>query len=297
MRNFCLLTILLCAFAATSSAQGRIFNWTRANDETVQLDPADYHSGRVYRAAPDGGNMHVDIESKLPVTIAMIWADEWNAALQTNPMQRPQAFSALDFRCVQQHVVTTTYECHLPSDRPMILTIKDERTPDRAILTGFGAIIGHSAKRFISPNDLHIQYYAWNCVENCIQPELQWFRLAKEKYDITQTPKVYNLLTPDHNNQELSVKIKAPIPMTIAVVPAHLADQVYDKTASLTSALNQTTCKQRGVQSLTFQCNFNLSDGPQSIMILPDQNFSGHKKAEVELQTVKCLANCNIQNH
>ena len=292
MRNLCALTLLLCPFVASSSAQGRIFDWTRANDETVQMDPADYHTGRVYHPAPTGGNIHVDIDAKLPVTIAMTWADEW-----TNAMQHPEAFANLNFLCMQQHVVTTAYECHLPSDRPMVLTIHDERTPDRAVLSGIGAIIGHGAKRFISPNDLHIQYYAWNCVENCIQPELQWFRLIKEKYEVTQTPKVYSLLTPDHDGQELSVKIKAPVPMTIAVIPSKLADQVYDKTQPLSAALSQTNCKQRGVQSLSFDCKFSLADGPQSIMILPDTSFNGHKKAEIELQTVKCLANCNIQNH
>ena len=113
---------------------------------------------------------------------------------------------------------------------------------------------------------------------------------GKEKYEVTPTPKVYSLLTPDHDGQELSVKMKAPVPVTIAVVPSHLADQIYDKTETLGSALNQTACKQRGVQSLTFQCTFNLSDGPQSIMVIPDQAFSGHKKAEIELQTVKCVA-------
>lgn len=296
MRNLCLLATLLCATAATSSAQGRIFDWTPANEETLQMDPADYHTGRVYRPAPEGGNIHVDIQSKLPVTIAMTWADEWNAAMQSDPMERPQAFASLTFICVQQHVVSTTYECHLPSDRPMVLTIKDERTPDRAVLSGIGAIIGHGARRFISPNDLHIQYYAWHCVENCIQPELQWFRLVKEKYELTQTPKLYNVLTPDHDDQELSVKIKAPVPMTIAVLPSNLADQVYDKTQTLSEALSQITCKQRGVQQLTFQCKFQVADGPQSIMILPDTAFNGRKKAEVELHTVRCLANCNIQN-
>jgi hypothetical protein len=297
MRNLFLLGLLLCAVAVASFAQARIFNWTAANDESLQMDPADYHTGRVYRPAPGGGNIHVDIDAHEPVTIAMTWADEWNAALQTNPMQHPEVFANLSFRCVQEHVMKTTYECHLPSDRPMVLTIHDERTPNRAILSGIGAIINHGAKQFVSPNDIHIQYYSWNCVEYCIQPELQWFRLIKEKYEVTQTPKVYSLLTPDHDGQELSVKIKAPVPMTIAVIPSKLADQVYDKTQPLSAALSQTSCKQRGVQSLTFECKFNLADGPQSIMILPDTSFNGRKKAEIELQTVKCLANCNIQNH
>src|SRR5205807_4444169 len=116
MRNLCALALLLCSFVASSSAQGRIFDWTRANEETVQMDPADYHTGRVYRPAPGGGNMHVDIEARRePVTIAMTWADEWN-----NAQQHPEMFANLSFLCVQQHVVSTTYECHLPTDRPMV---------------------------------------------------------------------------------------------------------------------------------------------------------------------------------
>ena len=291
MRNLCALALLLGTFVVSASAQGRIFDWTPANSETVQMDPADYHTGRVYHPAPGGGNIHVDITAKLPVTIGMTWADEWNSALQ-----HPEAIAELTFHCVQEHVVTITYECHLPSDRPMVLAIRDDRTPNRAILSGIGAIIGRDARRFISPNDLHIQYYAWSCVENCVQPELLWFRLVKEKYEVTQSPKIYSLLTPDHDGQELNVKIKSQVPMTIAVVPSQLADQVYDKAQPLSAALSQTSCKQRGVQSMRFDCTFNLADGPQSILILPDTSFNGRKKAEIELQTVKCLANCNIQN-
>jgi len=82
--------------------------------------------------------------------------------------------------------------------------------------------------------------------------------------------------------------------MTIAVLASKLADQVYDKPDSLGSALATTSCKQRGVQSLTFECKFNLADGPQSIVVLPDVSIPGHKKAEIELQTVKCIANCDV---
>lgn len=296
MRNTLIFAALLCAVAASSPAQDRVFNWTAANTENLQLDPADYHTGEVYRAGPGGGNMQVDIDAREPVTIAMAWADEWNAALQTPPPQRSQAFANLTFLCTQEHVMKTTYQCHLPSQRPMVLTIRDERAPNRAILSGIGAIMNRGGRVFFSPNDIHIQYYRWSCVDYCIQPEFQWSRLVKEKYEVTSTAKVYTLLNPDHDGQELSVKIKAPFPMTIAVLSSHLADQVYDKTEALNAALDQTSCKQRGVQSLTFQCTFNLSDGPQSIMVIPDSSISGHKKAEIELQTVKCVEHCDLLN-
>jgi hypothetical protein len=291
MRKFYVIAALvLSAFALISSAQdNRVFDWTPANTETIPMEPASWHGGRVYHAAAGGGNMHVGIEAQYPVTIAMAWADEWNTA-----MQHPDAPSNMNFFCVREHVTSTTYECHLPSERPMIITFRDERKPEKPVVSAIGAILGPGVRQFISPNDLHIQYYSWNCVDNCIQPCFEWRRILNEKYDVTPAPKVYSLMTPDHDGQELSVKIKSPIPLTIALLPSHLADQVYDKTASLADALDQTGCKERGVQSMSFHCTFNLANGSQTLLILPDITFSGHKKANVEVETVKCVDHCEL---
>jgi hypothetical protein len=226
--------------------------------------------------------MHVQIDSRYPVTVAMAWADEWNAAM------RPGAPANFSFLCVKEHVTSTIYECHLPSERPMIITFRDERRPERPVLSTIGAVLGPGARQFISPNSLHIQYYS------CLQPEFHWRRILNEKYDITSAPKVYSLMTPDHDGQELSVKIKSPIPLTVALLPSHLADQVYDKTVTLTQALDQTGCKERGVQSMSFNCTFNVANGTQTLLILPDIDFSGHKKATVEANTVKCVERCEL---
>ncbi len=137
------LALLLCAIAQSSTAQQKTFDWTRASDEEVRLDPADYHAGRVYRPGPGGGNMHIDIQAKQPVTIAMAFADQWNNALQHPD---PATLSNLTYRCMREHVTTTIYECHLPSERPMVLIIQDERTPNRAILTGIVAVLNRGAK-------------------------------------------------------------------------------------------------------------------------------------------------------
>jgi hypothetical protein len=56
-----------------------------------QLDPADYHTGRVYHPAPEGGNNYVDIEARQPVTIAMVWSDEWNNAAQRSELMNSVA--------------------------------------------------------------------------------------------------------------------------------------------------------------------------------------------------------------
>ena len=49
----------------------RRFDWVRASDEIVQLDPTGFHAGRVYHPASGGGNMHVLIHAAQPVTLMM----------------------------------------------------------------------------------------------------------------------------------------------------------------------------------------------------------------------------------
>ena len=285
MRHSAIIGAVLCTLATLTFGQNRVFDWTPANSETIPLEPASLHAGRVYYPAVGGGDMHVQIDSRYSVTVAMAWADEWNAA-----MQRPQAATNLHFLCIKEHVISTIYECHLPSERPMIITFRDERKPEKPVVTAIGAILGPGVRQFISPNDLHIQYY------NCIQPEFHWRRILDEKYQITLVPKAYSLMTPDHDGQELSVKIKSPIPLTVALLPSHLADQVYNKTVTLADALDKTGCKERGVQSMSFNCTFDVANGTQTLLILPDIDVSGHKKANVEVDTVKCVEHCEYLN-
>jgi len=275
--------LAIFAFAANSHAQNSTVYWTPADSATIPLQPAGLGAGRIYYPAAGGGGMHVQIESRYPVTVAMAWADEWNAA-----MQNPGAAANFSFLCLKEHVTSAIYECQLPSERPMIITFRDERRPEKPVITTIGAILGPGVRQFISPNDLHIQYY------DCIQPEFRWRRILNEKYQITSAPKVYSLVTPDHDGQELSLKIKSPIPVTVALLPSHLADQVYDKTVTLTDALDQTGCKERGVQSMSFNCTFNVANGSQTLLILPDIDFRGNEKATIEANTVKCVDHCEL---
>jgi len=290
MRNLSIAAVLVCAFAIAAVAQdNRVFDWTPANSETIPMEPASLHAGRTYHPSAGGGNMHVNIDSRYPVTVAMTWADSWNAA-----MQNPSAPVDFDFLCVKEHVTSAIYECHLPSERPMMITFRDERKPQKPVVATIGVILGPAAQQFIPASNVHIQYYSWTCVDNCVQPYFEWRRILNEKYEVTTAPKVYSLMTPDHDGQELSVKIKSPIPLTVALLPSHLADQVYDKSVTLTDALNQTGCKERGVQKMNFNCNFNVANGTQTLLILPDISVSSGKKASVEVHTVKCVNHCDL---
>jgi hypothetical protein len=131
------------AFSGSSFAQGaqKVFNWRPANDESVRLDPANYHSGRTYRPGPNGGNIPVDIKAHRPVTIFVTGADEWSFALQ-----HPEAIVNLQHLCQREHVVETTYICDLPP-QPMTLVVQDERNdPDAAVFAGLGAVLDPNKK-------------------------------------------------------------------------------------------------------------------------------------------------------
>jgi hypothetical protein len=296
--------------AAPAICQEKVFDWLPANDESVRMDPANYHTGRTYRPGQQGGSIHVDIEAQRPVTIALTSAADWDQVLQN-----PSLIGSLNFLCLREHVVKTTYICDLPSE-PMTLIVRDERnSPDRAVFAGLGAVLdpnskvdravgvgiatvftgeGSVTRRFSAPNDIHIQYYRWACISDCFPPEFQWIRQVKEKYELTSFVKVYGGFTPERDGQQISVKIKSPVPMVVAVLPSDIADQLHGAPGALQVALEKNACQQRGVQSLEFQCTFNAGDGPQSLIVGPEAGVSppSHKKAEIEMLASKCVANC-----
>lgn len=299
----------LLALLSPASAQDKVFAWVKANSEAVRLDPGYYHAGRVYRPGPNGGNINVDIESEKPVTIAMAYESEWNDAVQDYERIRN-----LSFLCMQEHVVKTTYTCHLPPHR-MILVVRDERVgTDRAIAAGVGAVhtgdrsldrmvkiglgtvltgSGSVSRRFVSPNDLRIQYYSWLCQSNCIQPEFRWVLKAKEKYKLTPIMKIYGGIFPDHEGETISIKIKSPVPMAVAVLPSTEANQLHQSPEMFEAALAKSACLQRGVEKLTWECPLNEKDGAHSVVVVPESrsNVPG-KKAEIEVYETKCIANC-----
>jgi len=316
--RFLLVALAVAALAGASFAQQqRIFNWLPANDETVRLDPANYHTGRTYHPNAPGQNNHVEIKAQKPVTIFMTPEGDWNAALQ-----HPEAIASLPQVCLREHVVETTYVCQLPVE-PMTLIIRDERySPETPVFAGLGVVLNtmeatqnntvravgsgiaavlnstrqsSSPRQFKDPNDVHIQYYRWDCVENCVQPEFRWMEQVKEKYQLTSFLKVYGGFQPDHDGEQVSIKIKSPAPMVVAMLPSQIADQLHSQPDALETALQKNSCQQRGVQSLQFECTFNLADGPQSLVVAPEAGEKvPHKKAEILMLAWRCVENCQV---
>ncbi|HTP69403.1 MAG TPA: hypothetical protein VMJ35_10910 [Dongiaceae bacterium] len=315
------LVVFVCVGSA--AAQEKVFEWQRGTEESVRLDPSNYHGGKSYSS--QGGTIHVDIDAQQPVSIFMTSAGEWNRA-----MQNPELLGSIRTVCLREHVVKVTYTCDLPRE-PMQLIVRDDReTQSSKAFAGLGAVLksteavataepqlggamgvinavgsgvagilgrqsNATSRHFVAPNDVHIQYYRWICVSNCFPPEFQWIQQAKEEYKLTPFLKVYGGYAPDHDGELVSVKIKAPVPMLVAVVPASVANQLHAKPDMLEPALEKTACQQRGVQSQTFQCTFNAADGPQSLIVVPENlEKVPHKKTEVEFFASKCVANCAL---
>jgi hypothetical protein len=318
MKFTTLLAIALnFAVAGAVAAQDKSFEWQPANDESVRLDPANYHTGRTYRPGPNGGGIHVDIDAQQPITIFLTGEGEWQRALQA-----PETIGSISMLCLREHVVKTTYVCDLPA-QPMTLVIRDDRGDPAAKYVYLGEVLKHEAaavnpslghavattmdianafkkeppaqpRHFVAPNDVHIQYFRWACIANCYPPQFEWIKQAKEKYDLTSFLKVYGGYQPDRDGEVVSIKIKAPVPMLVAVLPSPVANQLHSRPEMLQTALEKNSCQQRGVQSQTFECTFNQADGPQSLIVVPEDTNGKvpHKKTEVEFWASKCVANC-----
>jgi hypothetical protein len=116
--------------------QSKVFDWLPGNDESVRLDPANYHTGPTYHAAGNGGNMQVDIQAERPVTIFLTRAGEWTEALQ-----HPKTMANLQQLRLREHVVETRFTCFLPPE-PMTLIVQDERSsPDAVTFAGLGVVL------------------------------------------------------------------------------------------------------------------------------------------------------------
>ncbi|HVH50131.1 MAG TPA: hypothetical protein VM781_00575, partial [Candidatus Bathyarchaeia archaeon] len=304
--RFMVIFALLGACGSAAVGQDRVFNWLPANDESVRLDPANYHTGRTYHPGLPGTQNHVDIKAEKPVTIFMAPAEEWSAVLQN-----PASIAQLHQICRREHVVETTYVCDLATE-PTTLVIQDERNnPDAAVFAGLGAVLkgenatnraietgiatvltgsGSATRRFVSPNDVHIQYYRWDCVQNCVQPEIAWQEQVKEKYQLSAFLKIYGGFAADHDAESVSIKIKSPVPMLVAMLPSAVANQLHEHPESLEPALEKSACQQRGIQSMQFECKFNVNDGPQSLIVVPEETENvPKKKAEIELFAARCV--------
>jgi hypothetical protein len=293
-----LVLVLLSAglMVECASAQQKAFDWVRDSDELVRLTPGLRQKIRVYDPG-QGGYIKLALNAQKPVTVAVIQRRDWDNAMQDpQAIYRDDVMDRLRYLCVQQHVVSTAYSCDLPaSDDALLLVVRDERPIERAAISEIGEALhmSHVANALAPPNEVRLQYYRWGCVENCYPPEFRGIRLAKEKFE-PNILKTYSLPLPEHDGEQVDVKLKSSVPMLVAVVPSAIAQQLYAKPDLLESAVAGGICQQRAAQSVNFGCQLNANGTAQSLILLPEPSagIPRRGKTEIELRSVKCVANC-----
>jgi len=297
MKKMAILAVLAAAMAGLSAfGQQKVFDWVSDTNEVVRLTPGLRQKTHLYNPG-QGGSIKLELTSERPVTIAVVRQRDWDDATQDpQAIYRAEVMDRLQYLCVQQHVVNTSYNCYLPaSDDSMALIVRDERGFDRAVMTSVAGAFGvpHAADAFGSPNEVKLQYYRWGCVQNCYPPEFRGIRLAKEKFE-PNILKTYSLPLPEHDGEQVDVKIKSSVPMLVAVVPSNVAQQLYGRPDMLQSAAESGICQQRAAQSVNFGCQLNANGAAQSLIIAPEPSAGIPKKGktEVELRSVKCVAHC-----
>jgi hypothetical protein len=89
----------------------------------------------------------------------------------------------------------------------------------------------------------------------------------------------------------MRIRVKSPIPLTVAVVSSELADELYAHPEQTPELLAKSSCKQYGVQSSIFDCLLPKAGGPMQVVLLPE-TMAKKKKAEISISAVQCVANC-----
>ena len=97
---------------------------------------------------------------------------------------------------------------------------------------------------------------------------------------------------PEQDESELRIRIKAQMPMTVAVVPSNMADKLLAHDEQAQEILSSSKCKQYGVQSSTLDCALQKDSGPMQVVVLPEAEIRKKKKAEITISGEQCVANC-----
>jgi hypothetical protein len=132
-------------------------------------------------------------------------------------------------------------------------------------------------------------------VDACDQPDYGWSFEVNESHPLEGGLALYgSAVIPDHDGEPISIHVKSPVPMAVAMLRPKAANRLVSQPDQLESAVEKSSCVQRGVQESSFQCTFNVKDGPQSLVVVPEPgvDIPEHKKAEVSLQAFKCVDNC-----
>jgi hypothetical protein len=286
-----LVTVLL--LSAVAVGQQKRFDWVPGQSRSFRMEPRRWQALVNYGTEPL--HLRMDVQATHAVSLALVRLDDWNYYLEHGDSQ-----GQMPLACPAEGVLQSTYTCELAvHDSAMVLIGRDERRPHEAISEAWRYGAREAAAGLAAPTELTLTSMQWGCVENCFLPEYAWVRAFKEKFQITPIAKTYGPLTPERDGQQMRVKIKSPVPMLVAVLPVEAADQLRANPGSADAMLAGIECKQRGVQKTDFTCSMNVKQGTQQVVVMPEPGIEvpNKKKAEVQVDAVRCVQNCQNEKH
>jgi hypothetical protein len=86
--------------------------------------------------------------------------------------------------------------------------------------------------------------------------------------------------------------------MAFATVTPEKAAMLSEKPELFNSVVAKSKCQQRAVQKMNVTCTFSVSDGPQEIVLLPENGIQipSNKKATFSVSAPRCVENCSARN-
>ena len=304
---FVLVLLLPALLPQAAHAQQKSFGWAAGGQEDIRLQPSMYYAVGPFAFKPDifhAAQIKLDVRAAKPVFVGVVPESTWNYVLQN-----PQTILQVQYFCLKENVVRIEYNCGGLNtfDGPFVVIVHDLTDPNaqvgRAILLGGLGLYVHSKKLIeqaaaesMSPtdNDIVITHYDWKCVENCDLPVWAWREVIKEKFSIMRVTKSYGPFTPERDGDSMRINLNSPVPMAFAAVSPEQAANVRVNPDSLNSVIARSKCQQRAAQKMNVTCTFSLADGPQEIVLVPENGIQipANKKASFSVSVPKCVENC-----
>lgn len=284
-----LVAALACATVAV--AQQKAYGWIPQGADSYRMMPGAYNGIAVFNTQGyQALHIRLDIEAREPIAIGVVSQDDWN-----NAIHNPELLHKLNYACLSEGVTRLNFSCDLASFTSRVVVVRDLRRVEHPSIAGVGAPLVRMAYNDFFSNQVRVTPFHWGCTAYCDLPDppsYAWVDLRREKYEITSALKSYGPFNPQKDDDKIRIYVKSPFPMTVAMVPSDLVDQLYADRDQAHELLSKTSCKQYGVQKSTFDCTLEMSDGPQQVVLLPEVEIKKKKKAQVEISTVQCVANC-----
>jgi hypothetical protein len=276
VRKLILIFLMLGSFAAAKE-----MGWVPVSRQNYRLEPGRWQAAGTYGPGPI--HLNIGVRAGSGVNLGLVRQKDLDHGIK----------SAM--QCRAQGLVDSVFNCEFEATEPMVLLIQDQRLPGDALATAITGGWKRAAEDLTSSNVITLSQLEWGCVRGC-HPSYAWVNVSKEKFDLYPIAKTYGPITPDHDGNQVNVKMKSKQPMLLAILPVASADRLRANPAEAETLLAGAPCKQRAVEKADFTCRLNLQDGTQQVVLMAEPGIPvKKKKVEVHITMVRCVANCSEQ--